>query len=476
MEILCTRPNCPRPRNFFSDLDDATKLKTIQGKYCTSCGMPLILAGRYLPLRLLGRGGFGAAFLARDRHTPAMRECVVKQFQPAGNLTPQELAVAQSLFEREAEVLEQLGNKHPQIPDLFAFFPLIVPSSTSNQEEQYFYLVQEYIDGQDLETLLANQGTFSEAEVTEILIEILKILQFVHQKNSIHRDIKPSNIMRDRSRVLYLLDFGAVKQVAANANNPTPGKSTGIYSMGFAPPEQMAGAQVYPSTDLYALAATCINLLTGKPAGQMYDYYKNCWQWQDYAPQTSDRLTKILNRMLLPTPSERFQSATEVLEALNTLSIIQNQPKFNQPQAITPQPPTPPPPISSKPKRQIQLSLPQFSLLEILASAAFTGFEGALLYIALTSLATFNLSSNIIIGIWGMILGGLIFAQLRRIIEKVDLLIIAGISAAIIYFIPLLQGYLAIQSIFMIGVMAAAGVMGVVAVFRLIYQLLSRLL
>jgi serine/threonine-protein kinase len=469
MEILCTRPNCPRPRNFFSDLDDATKLKTIQGKYCTSCGMPLILAGRYLPLRLLGKGGFGAAFLARDRHTPAMRKCVVKQFQPAGNLTPQELAVAQSLFEREAEVLEQLGNKHPQIPDLYAFFPLIVPSSQSNQEEQYFYLVQEYIDGQDLETLLAQRGTFSEAEVIEILTEILKILQFVHQNNSIHRDIKPSNIMSDRNEILHLLDFGAVKQVAANANNPTPNRSTGIYSMGFAPPEQMAGAQVYPSTDLYALAATCINLLTGKPAEQMYDYYKNRWQWKDYAPQTSDRLSKILDRMLLPTPSERFQSATEVLEALNTRLVIKSQP-----QAITPQPP--PPTIPSQPKKQIQLSLPQFSLLEILASAAFTGFEGALLYIALSSLATFNLSINIIIGIWGMILGGLIFAQIRRVIEKVDLLIIAGISAAIIYFVPLLQGYLAIQSIFIIGVMAAAGVMGVAALFRLIYQLLSRLL
>jgi serine/threonine-protein kinase len=436
--------------------------------------MPLILAGRYLPLRLLGRGGFGAAFLARDRHTPTMRECVVKQFQPAGNLTPPELALAQNLFEREAEVLEQLGNKHPQIPDLFAFFPLIVPSSQNNREEQYFYLVQEYIDGEDLETELANKGIFSEAEVTEVLTEVLKILQFVHQHNSIHRDIKPSNIMRARNGVLHLLDFGAVKQVTANPNNPSPGRSTGIYSMGFAPPEQMAGAQVYPSTDLYALAATCINLLTGKPAEQMYDYYKNRWEWKNYAPHTSDRLTKILDRMLLPTPSERFQSATEVLEALNTRPQTQ-KPTVNQPQAITPQPtasPTPP----RKPKRQIQLSLPQFSLFEILASAAFTGFEGALLYIALTSLVTFNLGTNIIIGIWGMTLGGLIFAQIRRIIEKVDFLIIAGITATIIYFIPLLQGYLAIESILIIGVMSAAGVMGVVALFRLIYQLLSRLL
>lgn len=460
MEILCTRPNCPRPRNGFSDLDDARKLKTIQGKYCTSCGMPLILTGRYVPLRLLGRGGFGAAFLARDRHTPAMRECVVKQFQPVGNLSPQELALAQSLFEREAEVLEQLGNKHPQIPDLFAFFSLSVPSSQSNQEEQYFYLVQEYIDGQDFETQLAERGTFSETEVTEILTEILKILQFVHQNHSIHRDIKPSNLMRDRNGVIHLLDFGAVKQVTANTNNLTSRNSTGIYSMGFAPPEQMAGAQVFPSTDLYALAVTCVNLLTGKPAEQMYNHYESRWEWHTYAPQTSDRLKIVLGRMLLATPSERFQSATEVLAALNASS---------QTEKIILSPP-----IQNKPRTQIQLSLPQFSLFEILTSSAFTGFEGALLYIALTSLSA-SIGTNVTIGIWGMILGGLVFAQIRRIIEKVDLIIIAGITAAIIYFVPFFQGYLGIQSIVIIGVMAAAGVMGVVTLFRLIYQLLSRL-
>jgi serine/threonine-protein kinase len=116
MEIYCTRPSCPRPQNHFPDLDNKATLKTAQQKYCTSCGMPLILVGRYLPLKLLGQGGFGAAFLARDRYTPAMRQCVVKQFQPSGDLNPQQFQMAQDLFEREAEVLEQLGCRHPQIP------------------------------------------------------------------------------------------------------------------------------------------------------------------------------------------------------------------------------------------------------------------------------------------------------------------------------------------------------------------------
>ncbi len=160
--------------------------------------------------------------------------------------------------------MERLGNRHEQIPDLYAFFPLLVPSKNASKEEQFFYLVQEFIDGQDLEAEMAAKGKFSEREVRLVLVEILNILKFVHENHSIHRDIKPSNIMRDRQGRLYLLDFGAVKQVAAGAGSNPQGRSTGIYSMGFAPPEQMAGSQVYPSTDLYALAATCLNLLTGK--------------------------------------------------------------------------------------------------------------------------------------------------------------------------------------------------------------------
>ena len=126
MEVYCTRSSCPRPQNNFADLDDVATLKTTQQKYCTTCGMPLILKERYLPLKLLGRGGFGAAFLAIDRDTPRMRRCVVKQFKPSGDLTQSQLETAQKLFEREAEVLEDLGSQHDQIPDLFAFFELSV--------------------------------------------------------------------------------------------------------------------------------------------------------------------------------------------------------------------------------------------------------------------------------------------------------------------------------------------------------------
>jgi serine/threonine-protein kinase len=482
MEIYCTRPGCPRPQNFFADLDDRTILKTAQQKFCTSCGMPLILVGRYLPSKLLGKGGFGTAFLARDRYTPAMRQCVVKQFQPSGDLNAQQLQTAQELFEREAEVLEQLGSAHPQIPDLFAFFPLSVPTQQPGKEDQFFYLVQEFIDGQDLEKELQTKGKFSESEALEVLKQILKVLKFVHQNNSIHRDIKPSNIMRANDGRLFLLDFGAVKQVTS-AVAAQPGRSTGIYSMGFAPPEQMSGGQVYPSTDLYALAVTVITLLTGKEAGELFDSYNNEWNWKNYV-QVSDTLANVLDKMLLAAPNQRFGSAQEILDALKP------QPKPPTPQPpplpvtqppITPplqQTPVNPPPIPSTP---VPISRrPTFSLLEALGGAAFTGFEGGLLLIILTSLLK---SPSISIGLLGMTLGGLIYAQYRRLIEGKDLPIIAVITLLVVMFIgpfhgsilPLIKTYSPIIIIFAATIGGALAV-AAYALFRLIYLLLSRLL
>ena len=487
MEILCTRPNCSRPQNFFSELSSSSQIKTTQQKYCTACGMPLILADRYLPEKLLGQGGFGAAFLARDRYSPKFRYCVVKQFKPSGNLSSQELELARDLFTREGVVLEELGHKHPQIPELFAFFTPIVPSASGRGQEQYFYLVQEYIDGKDLETELKQKGQFSEAEVREILQEILQVLEFIHQQDVIHRDIKPSNIMRDSEGVIYLLDFGAVKQIASGASS---GKSTGIYSMGFAPPEQMAGKQVYPATDLYALAVTCLSLLTGKPAEQLYDNYNNSWLWRDLVG-VSDELTNILDKMLMSAPSQRFQSATEILSLLDrdrgsspskgsSPSQSRNTPtppsssdsRFAETSLTTPS--TPPTPSSqANPPVARRSNIPNFSILEILSSAAFTGFEGALLAISFTNLFSV---SGISLGILGATMAGLIFAQTRRIIEKIDFVIIAGITVAIIFFVPVLRGEVVLGTILIIAAMSGASAIAVTALFRLIYQILARLL
>jgi serine/threonine-protein kinase len=492
MEVYCTRPNCPRPQNYFGDLDDSATLKTVQQKYCTTCGMPLILVGRYLSLKLLGRGGFGAAFLARDRYTPGMRRCVVKQFKPAFDLTATQLEIAQNLFEREAEVLEELGNQHDQIPDLFAFFELTVPSLQPAKQDKFFYLVQEFIDGKNLDEELAEKGKFSEAEVLKVLRAILPVLKFVHENGSIHRDIKPSNIMRHRNGKLYLLDFGAVKQVTKAAGVATSRGSTGIYSIGFAPPEQMAGGEVYPSTDLYALAVTCLTLLTSKEPTELFDAYSNQWNWRMHST-VSDRLADVLDRLLMIAPNQRFQSAASVMAALTPAKTPPPPPStpINPPLQVPPSPPTTTTsgitPLSPQYSQQTQQpqplpgarsARPAFSTLELLAGAAFSGFEGGLIAIALTSLLGTTLISS---GLWLLILGGLILAQSLRMIEKANLAIIAGITLAIILFFPALRtvinSYYAGNPIQVVVLPILTGLLAIAltALFRLVYKLLLNL-
>lgn len=324
MQTYCTRPNCSEPSNQFPELDNRSKLQAIEQQYCQSCGMPQILGGRYIAQKALGKGGFSTAYLALDRYSTQLKKCVIKQFQPSQQLNQESLQIAKRLFNREAEVLEQLGNQHSQIPELYAFFPLIL------SEEQFFYIVQEYIDGTTLEQEVKKQGKLNELEICEILEELLQILDFVHNHNSIHRDIKPSNIMRDKQGKLYLLDFGAAKQVTGATTNNS---STQIYSLGFAPPEQIQGRQVFPSTDLYALAATCIRLLTGKPIKQLYNSYQDQWIWHHYV-DISDSLANILEQMLLFTPKERFQSAQATLKALQKIPNFKPKDKTSNPQSV----------------------------------------------------------------------------------------------------------------------------------------------
>jgi len=266
--------------------------------------------------------------------------------------------------------------------------------------------------------------------------------------------------MRRRDGKIFLLDFGAVKQVT---NAPVgAATSTGIYSMGFAPPEQMAGGQVFPSTDLYALAVTVVILLTGEEITQLFDVYNNQWKWRSQVT-LSPRLADILDKMLLAAANQRFQSAQEVLDALDSQS-----PPI-PPTQVNPRQPQPQPQPIQKITRQ------PFSLLEMLTGAAFSGFEGGLIAIPLFSLLK---SPPITLAASAVILGILIFAQTRRWIEKWDLLIIPAISFAIIFFvlIKFLHVNIDIQLMLFLAVVAGLVAIALTSLFRLIYKLLSLLL
>ncbi len=483
VEVYCTRPACNHV-NVFPDLSTGNTIKTVTQKFCVKCGMPLILAGRYLTERLLARGGFGAAYLARDRYTPAMRKCVVKQLLPVG-LNPDQMEFAKELFDREGAVLEELG-RHPQIPDLLAFFEVPVSGYQSSKDEIYFYLVQEYIDGITLEKVTEQYGALPEAEVVRIMKSLLPVLKFVHDNNSIHRDIKPSNIMlKNVDDSLYLLDFGAVKQATVAAASQ---KSTGIFTPGFGAPEQMRGDKVFPSTDLYAFAATCAVLLTGKQPEDLFNASTNRWEWRSQA-QVSDQLGDILDRMLQNAPSDRYASAQDVLDAFNFPSVaipvvtpvITNQPSqitqqapVASPSPITAPPPTKPP-KSPRPAPK-PLALPPLG--NQLFASFLLGFEGALLAIAAYAVGFAQIGPYPSL----MIVAGLMltigFLRISQTMDNKDLLaadvvsLLIVVGAGFLFKLP----FPPIQVTLLVSAIAGVSLVAVTTLFRLIYTLLFSLL
>ncbi len=336
MKVYCTRPGCQRNENDIADelLESLRHTAFRQQQYCVHCGMPLILANQYLPRKELGSGGFGRTFCALDLNTaaeePAVR--VIKQLHPIKPLQPSQLQTVERLFRREAKVLD--GLNHTQIPRLYAFFELVEPVDSRGvtqlgEPQKFFYLVQEYIDGYDLLKELEErkvQGkNFSEAEVIEILKQMLEILKYTHEysdergKGVIHRDIKPSNIVcRKKDKKLYLIDFGAVKQVIQVVEEGASENETLILTPGFSPPEQINAKRVQFSSDLYSLAATCVFLLTGENPGNIGIPY-DLEEWKKHTTVTK-RFAAILDKMLSPFPPDRFQSAEQILQALKQQS------------------------------------------------------------------------------------------------------------------------------------------------------------
>ena len=270
-----------------------------------------IVGERYQIIQQLGRGGFGQTYLAQDIKTPGSPRCVIKQLKP--KLTqPQAWEEAKKRFVKEASVQQRLGN-NTQIPQILAHFT----------EEQEFYLVQEFIDGEELREAIQKQ-LFNESEVIALLHDILRVLIFVHKNDVIHRDIKPSNIIRRHSdRKFVLIDFGAVKEIdtlIADEQGNTVLTQT-IGTRGFMPPEQIRGRPNF-SSDLYALGQTAIYALTGQ-SPLSWDEDDNGVQtsWQNYC-QISSKLTAIINRMIANRLAERYHSAMEVIYELQPLTII----------------------------------------------------------------------------------------------------------------------------------------------------------
>ncbi|MBE9200697.1 SUMF1/EgtB/PvdO family nonheme iron enzyme [Nodularia sp. LEGE 06071] len=351
--IYCLNPDClhPNPDNF---------------QYCQKCGSKLVLTERYIPRSILGQGGFGRTFLATDQYKPSQPYCVIKQFLPQAQGTDT-IEKASQLFAQEAQRLEELG-KHPQIPELMAYFIV------DNRQ----YLVQEFVQGNTLQAELDNNGVFSEKLIRELLLEILQILEFVHSKQVIHRDIKPENIIRrSNDNKLFLVDFGAAKVVKQQQRTAT---GTIIGSAEYCAPEQSMGKPFFIS-DLYSLGVTCLHLLTGISPFDLYSTLEGEWVWRDYlnGNVVSDELGKILEKLAHPIAKHRFQSVAEVKQQVErksskppSLTSIQTPPP-SPPKIQTPPPSPPKIQTTPPPPPRIQIQSFDFETATITGSKGFLG-------------------------------------------------------------------------------------------------------
>ncbi|EKF04447.1 kinase domain protein [Tolypothrix sp. PCC 7601] len=308
-----------------------------------------MLRNRYRPIQLLGNGGFGKTYLAED--LDKLNEyCVIKQFAPRVQGTAA-INKATELFEQEARRLQQLG-EHPQIPTLLAYF----------EEENNLYLVQQFINGQNLLAELKQQGTFNAEKIREVLLDLLNILKTVHQHKVIHRDIKPENIIRrSTDNKLVLIDFGISKQLTMSV---TTNPGTIIGSPGYAPLEQMQNGKAYPASDLYSVGATCFHLQSGIHPWIMWEQQGYGWvsSWREHLQQPqSSELQKILDKLLQKDYQQRYQSAEEVLQDFSsplpslspvhpTEAVVVTQPPSSFPATLPhqPQPGTSPAPVKPK--------------------------------------------------------------------------------------------------------------------------------
>jgi serine/threonine-protein kinase len=271
-----------------------------------------LLDQRYQVVELLGKGGFGHTYIAQDTRRPGNPTCVVKHLKPATN-DPDFLQTARRLFSTEADALEKLGN-HDQIPRLLAYF----------EENEEFFLVQEFIDGHPLSAEMLSGNRWEESQVIQLLYEILPVLDFIHNNNVIHRDLKPQNIIRRHSdNKLVLVDFGAVKQVQMyslmSPEQQFKNQTIAIGTPGYMPSEQAQG-RPRPNSDIYALGMIAIQALTGLSPKQLAeDPTSGEIIWQQYA-QVSDHLAVIISKMVRPYYKYRFHFADEALEALASIT------------------------------------------------------------------------------------------------------------------------------------------------------------
>ncbi len=273
-----------------------------------------LLQSRYEIVQVLGGDSFGQTYLAKDIKSTGHSPCVVKQLRPVNN-APQFLTTARRLFKKEAETLEKLG-QHDRIPSLLAEL----------EENQEFYLVQEFISGHPLTHELFPGQPWSEDRVISLLTEVLEILVFAHRHGASHQNIKPSNLIRRHlDGKIVLIDFGAVKALGAQMAQGQFIRTVVVGTPGYMPLEQLHG-QPRLNSDIYALGIIAIQALSGMSADELTRIQgsdsPNTSQllWRERV-RVSAELADAIDKMVLPGFLRRYQSASEALADLRKIRV-----------------------------------------------------------------------------------------------------------------------------------------------------------
>lgn len=256
--------------------------------------MQAVLQHRYHIQHILGQGGMGTVWMARDMRLNG-RACVIKQLRE-DFFRDEDKQRAITFFEREVDILTQL--EHPYIVRVLDRF----------KEDDKYYLVMEYVMGEDFHSMMQRREgePYDEEEVVRRAQEICEVLEYLHKQDPpvIYRDLKPSNIMVNTKGQIKLVDFGIARPVEDENEN------THVVSAGYSPPEQYWGG-ASPQSDIYALGATMFFLLTGKDPEPL----KACSP-RILNEKVSEKLDLVVQKATSQDPGQRYLSAQEFNEAL----------------------------------------------------------------------------------------------------------------------------------------------------------------
>ncbi|MGL5082217.1 MAG: protein kinase domain-containing protein [Microcoleaceae cyanobacterium] len=356
----CINPHCNIPQN------------PAHHHFCQSCGSSLKLKGRYRVIKRLGKAQASQTLLAVDEDQPTQPRCVIKQFSDLDGVNPNDIdSVAQAESsgalispQTRKQQLQLLitdwkrASQWANIPELWAAF----------EQDGCQYLIHEYIAGRNLAEAVAGEETFAEAQVWNLLSDILPTLQSLHTHGLIHGDIKPANIIQQKpvfkqplrplnlssrppakhhnpensassapvstlntpaSEQFVLVDLGIIlgatpidrdsdlEDLEIDPLAPVASLPISWGSAEYASPEQLRG-QVQPNSDLYSLGVTCLHTLTQLSPFDLLDTTSEQWVWQDYLKHpVSPRLEAILDRLIDRNPAKRYQSAAEAIRAIH---------------------------------------------------------------------------------------------------------------------------------------------------------------